>query len=32
MIQTPANSSGPYRHPFRNLTYAAALAGSEPAR
>jgi CubicO group peptidase (beta-lactamase class C family) len=31
MIQTPANSSGPYRHAFRNLTYAA-LTGSEPGR
>jgi CubicO group peptidase (beta-lactamase class C family) len=31
MIQTPANSGGPYRHAFRNLTYAA-LTGSEPAR
>ena len=31
MIQTPANSSGPYRRAFRNLTYAA-MTGSEPAR
>src|SRR5260370_40514848 len=30
MIQTPANSGGPYRHAFRNLTYAA-LTESEPA-
>ena len=31
MIQTPAGSNSPYRHAFRNLTYAA-LTESEPAR
>jgi CubicO group peptidase (beta-lactamase class C family) len=29
MIQTPASSGSPYRHAFRELTYAA-LTGSGP--
>jgi CubicO group peptidase (beta-lactamase class C family) len=31
MIQTPANTGGPYRRAFRNLVYQA-LTGSESAR
>ena len=31
MIQTPANTGGPYRRAFRTLTYAA-MTGTEPER